>query len=146
LQGSRITAWELDRAGVPCTVVIDSAAPLLLRDGKIDIVLAGADRIAANGDTANKVGTYSLAVHARQAGVPFYVVAPTSTLDPATTAGAGIHIEHRHADEVRRGYGLLTTPAHIPVYAPAFDVTPAELITAIVTDRGVLHPPYNLTA
>jgi methylthioribose-1-phosphate isomerase len=142
LQGSRITAWELGRAGVPYTVVIDSAAPLLLRDGAVDIVFTGADRIAANGDVANKVGTYSLAVHAARAGVPFYVVAPATTLDPETATGAGIDIEHRHADEVRRGYGTLTAPADARVYAPAFDVTPAELITGIVTDTGVIRAPY----
>jgi methylthioribose-1-phosphate isomerase len=142
LQGSRITAWELARAGLPCTVVIDSAAPLLLRDGAIDIVFTGADRIAANGDVANKVGTYSLAVHAARAGVPFYVVAPATTLDPHTATGAGIEIEHRDADEVRRGFGALTAPADTAVYAPAFDVTPAELITGIVTDSGVLRAPY----
>ncbi|HSJ25113.1 MAG TPA: S-methyl-5-thioribose-1-phosphate isomerase [Longimicrobiales bacterium] len=144
LQGSRITAWELERAGVPCTVVIDSAAPLLLRDGAVDIVFTGADRIAANGDVANKVGTYSLAVHATQAGVPFYVVAPSSTLDAATATGADIEIEHRHPDEVRRGFGQQTAPADVAVYAPAFDVTPASLITGIVTDRGVLRPPYRI--
>jgi methylthioribose-1-phosphate isomerase len=143
LQGSRITAWELQRAGVPCTLVIDSAAPLLLRDGAVDVVLAGADRVAANGDVANKVGTYSLAVHAAQAGIPFYIVAPASTLDPAAATGADIDIEHRHADEVRRGFGVLTAPAAVPVYAPAFDVTPAALITAIITDRGVLRPPFT---
>jgi methylthioribose-1-phosphate isomerase len=146
LQGSRITAWELARAGVACTVVIDAAAPLLLRDGAVDMVFTGADRIAANGDVANKIGTYSLAVHAAQAGVPFYVVAPTSTLDPGTAAGGDIVIEHRAADEVRRGYGTLTAPPDVPVYAPAFDVTPAELITGIVTDRGVLQPPYEFRA
>jgi methylthioribose-1-phosphate isomerase len=139
LQGARITAWELERAGVACTLVIDSAAPLLLRDGGIDVVLAGADRVAANGDVANKVGTYSLAVHAARAGVPFYVVAPGSTLDRGTPAGADIEIEHRDPDEVRRGFGTLTAPPGVPVYAPAFDVTPAELITAIITDRGVVR-------
>jgi methylthioribose-1-phosphate isomerase len=137
LQGSRITAWELMRAGVACTVTIDSAAPLLLRDGAIDIVLVGADRIAANGDVANKVGTYSLALHAHVAGVPFVVVAPTSTLDPAAATGADIAIEHRAADEVRRGFGRLTAPPDVDVYAPAFDITPASLVTAIVTDQGV---------
>jgi methylthioribose-1-phosphate isomerase len=143
LQGSRITAWELARAGVHCTVVIDSAAPLLLRDGAVDIVFTGADRVAANGDVANKVGTYSLAVHAARAGIPFYVVAPGSTLDAATATGDDIVIEHRHPDEVRRGYGALTAPPDVDVYAPAFDVTPASLITGIVTDRGVLRPPYG---
>jgi methylthioribose-1-phosphate isomerase len=144
LQGSRITAWELERAGVPCTLAIDSAAPLLLRDGRVDLVLTGADRIAANGDVANKVGTYSLAVHAARAGIPFYVVAPTSTLDPATPDGSAIEIEHRDADEVRRGFGALTAPASVPVYAPAFDVTPAELVSGIITDQGVLRPPYRI--
>jgi methylthioribose-1-phosphate isomerase len=146
LQGSRITAWELARAGVPCTVVIDSAAPLLLRDGLVDVVLVGADRIAANGDVANKVGTWSLAVHACREGVPFYVVAPSSTLDPAAATGDDITIEHRAADEVRRGFGSLTAPADVPVYAPAFDVTPAHLITAWVTDAGVFRSPPPLPA
>jgi methylthioribose-1-phosphate isomerase len=141
LQGARITAWELERAGVECTLVIDSAAPLLLRDHRVDVVLAGADRVAANGDVANKVGTYSLAVHAARAGIPFYVVAPESTLDRATPTGADIEIEHRDADEVRRGFGALTAPAGVPVYAPAFDVTPAELVSAIITDRGVIRGP-----
>lgn len=142
LQGSRITAWELQRAGVPCTLAIDSAAPLLLRDGLVDAVLAGADRIAANGDVANKIGTYSLAVHARRSGVPFYVIAPASTIDTRTVTGADIEIEHRGADEVRAGFGTPTAPPDVPVYAPAFDVTPAELITAIITDSGVIEPPF----
>jgi methylthioribose-1-phosphate isomerase len=143
LQGSRITAWELARAGVPYTLAIDSAAPLLLRDHAVDVVFAGADRIAANGDTANKVGTYSLAVHAARAGVPFYIVAPGTTIDVRTATGADIEIEHRSPDEVRAGFGALTAPADATVYAPAFDVTPADLITAIVTDSGVVHPPFG---
>jgi methylthioribose-1-phosphate isomerase len=142
LQGSRITAWELARAGVACTIAIDAAAPLLLRAGVIDIVLAGADRVAANGDVANKVGTYSLAVHAARAGVPFVVVAPGSTLDAATASGDDIEIEHRGADEVRRGFGALTAPPAAHVFAPAFDVTPAALVTALVTDTGVLRAPF----
>ena len=146
LQGSRITAWEMQRAGIPCTLAIDSAAPLLLRDRMVDIVLVGADRIAANGDTANKVGTYSLAVHAQQAGIPFVVVAPRSSLDAATANGAGIPIEQRGADEVRRGFGALTAPADVAVFAPAFDITPSSLITAIVTDNGVHRPPYNFNS
>lgn len=137
LQGSRITAWELTRAGVPHTLTIDSAAPLLLRDHAVDIVLVGADRIAANGDVANKVGTYSLAVHAARAGIPFVVLAPRSTLDTACACGDDVVIEHRHADEVRRGFGMLTAPEQCDVFAPAFDITPAELITAIVLDNGV---------
>jgi methylthioribose-1-phosphate isomerase len=146
LQGSRITAWELQRAGLDCTLTIDSAAPLLLRDRRVDIVLVGADRIAANGDTANKVGTYSLAVHAQQTGIPFVVVAPRTSIDPATATGAAIPIEHRAADEVRRGFGALTAPADVDVFAPAFDVTPSALITAIVTDAGVHTPPYTFTS
>ncbi|CAN5744798.1 S-methyl-5-thioribose-1-phosphate isomerase [soil metagenome] len=142
LQGSRITAWELGRAGIPYTLVIDSAAPLLLRDGVVGCVFAGADRIAANGDVANKVGTYSLAVHAARAGIPFYVVAPASTIDVHTPTGGDIEIEHRSPDEVRRGFGTLTAPADAAVYAPAFDVTPAELVTAVVTDSGVIRPPF----
>jgi methylthioribose-1-phosphate isomerase len=143
LQGSRLTTWELQRAGVDVTVVPDSVAALLLRDARVHMVLVGADRIAANGDVANKVGTYGLAVLARHHGVPFYVAAPTSTIDVRSASGRDIAIEERDADEVRRGFGRLTAPPAASVYAPAFDVTPAELITAIVTDRGILHPPYG---
>jgi methylthioribose-1-phosphate isomerase len=142
LQGSRITAWELSRAGIPVTVLPDSAAAALLRRERLDAVLVGADRIAANGDVANKIGTYGLAVLARRHGVPFYVLAPSSTIDPATLDGGGIAIEERGAEEVNRCFGRLTAPAHVPVFAPAFDVTPAELVDAIVTDRGVHRPPY----
>jgi methylthioribose-1-phosphate isomerase len=142
LQGSRLTAWELTRAGMDVTLVADSVAATLMRQGRVDLVLVGADRIAANGDVANKIGTYALAVLARHHGVPFYVAAPTSTLDPDTATGAAIPIEERDPDEVRRGFGRLTAPAAVAVYSPAFDVTPAELVTAIVTDRGVLRPPY----
>jgi methylthioribose-1-phosphate isomerase len=139
LQGSRITAWELERAGIDVTVLVDAAAPLLLRDRAVDIVLSGADRIAANGDVANKIGTYSLAVHAHRAGIPFIVVAPGTTLDPAAATGDDIQIEHRAAD-VHNGFGMLTAPPNTRVFAPAFDITPAALITAIVTDRGVWRP------
>lgn len=139
LQGSRITVWELARAGVPCTLTIDSAAPLLLRDGRVDVVITGADRITANGDVINKVGTYTLAVHAARAGIPFFVVAPQSTLDAATATGADVEIEHRHADEVRRGFGTPTSPGDVEVFAPAFDVTPAGLVTAVITDTGVIR-------
>jgi methylthioribose-1-phosphate isomerase len=139
LQGSRITAWELARAGIDVTVLVDAAAPLLLRDRAVDIVLSGADRIAANGDVANKIGTYSLAVHAHRAGIPFIVVAPGTTLDPAAATGDDIQIEHRAAD-VHNGFGMLTAPPNTRVFAPAFDITPAALITAIVTDRGVWRP------
>jgi methylthioribose-1-phosphate isomerase len=133
LQGSRLTAWELEAAGVPHTVVADAAAGSLLAGGEVECVLVGADRIAANGDTANKIGTYPLAVLADRHGVPFYVVAPTSTVDLATSSGAEIPIEERDPREV--------TP-RFPARNPAFDVTPAELITAIVTELGVHRAPY----
>jgi len=143
LQGSRLTAWELERAGVDVTVVTDNTAATLMAAGGVDLVIVGADRIAANGDVANKVGTYALAVLARHHGIPFYVAAPTSTVDRDTPSGAEIPIEQRSADEVRRGFGRLTAPAEVAVWSPAFDVTPAALITAIVTDRGIHRPPYE---
>jgi methylthioribose-1-phosphate isomerase len=146
LQGSRLTAWELGQAGIPVTVLADSAAATLMRDGKIDLVIVGADRIAANGDVANKVGTYALAIAATHHGVPFYVAAPSSTIDADTKTGAEIHVEQRHADEVRRTGGALTAPAAVSVYNPAFDVTPASLITAIITDRGVHRPPFHFSS
>jgi methylthioribose-1-phosphate isomerase len=138
LQGSRLTVWELKRAGIDVTVIPDVVAASLMKQGGIDLVLVGADRIAANGDVANKIGTYALAVLAHHHGIPFYVAAPSSTIDRATATGADIVIEERDADEVRRGFGVLTAPADAKVYAPAFDVTPAELITGIITDRGIL--------
>ena len=143
LQGSRLTAWELDRAGIPVTVLTDGMSASLMRAGNIDLCIVGADRIAANGDVANKIGTYSVAVAARHHDIPFYVAAPTSTLDPHTPDGTSIAIEQRDADEVRRGFGSLTSPTGARVYNPAFDVTPAELVTAIITDRGVFRPPYD---
>jgi methylthioribose-1-phosphate isomerase len=133
LQGSRLTAWELDALGVPHTVIADSAAAALMAAGEVDAVVTGADRIAANGDTANKIGTYALAVLAAHHGLPLYVVAPTSTVDPATPAGDAIPIEERAADEL--------TP-HFAARNPAFDVTPARLIAAIVTEEGVHRAPY----
>jgi methylthioribose-1-phosphate isomerase len=142
LQGSRLTAWELSQAGIPVTILPDSAAASLMREKKIDLVIVGADRIAANGDVANKVGTYALAITARHHGVPFYVAAPSSTVDPETATGADIHIEQRHADEVRRTGGTLIAPDAVDVYNPAFDVTPAALITGIITDLGIHRPPY----
>jgi methylthioribose-1-phosphate isomerase len=147
LQGSRLTAWELGQAGIPVTVLADSAAANLMRDGKIDLVIVGADRIAANGDVANKVGTYSLAIAARHHGVPFYVAAPSSTIDSETATGADIQIEQRPPDEVRRvAGGALTAPSNAEIYNPAFDVTPASLITAIITDRGIHRPIYRFQA
>jgi methylthioribose-1-phosphate isomerase len=133
LQGSRLTAWELDRLGIPQAVIADSAAASLMARGEIDCVVLGADRIAVNGDTANKIGTYSLAVLARQHGLPLYVVAPTSTIDPGTPSGAEIPIEERQATELTDRF---------PARNPAFDVTPAELVSAIVTEAGVHRAPY----
>ena len=146
LQGSRLTAWELGRAGIPVTVLTDGMAASLMRGGHVDLCLVGADRIAANGDVANKIGTYGLAIVARHHDVPFVVAAPTSTLDPETPTGFDIAIEQRSADEVRRVEGMLTAPATVCVYNPAFDVTPAALVSAIVTDRGVRRPPYDFRA
>lgn len=143
LQGSRLTVWELARAGIDVTLAPDSAIALLLRDRVVDAVIVGADRIARNGDVANKVGTYGLAVMARYHNVPFYVAAPVTTIDPDTPDGASIPIEFRDPDEVRRGFGTLTAPADSHVFAPAFDITPAALIDAIITDTGVLRPPYE---
>lgn len=136
-QGARLTAWELARAGISVTVLPDSAAASLLRDGQIDLIIVGADRIAANGDVANKVGTYPLALAAREHGVPFYVAAPWSTIDPDTEDGALIVIEQRDAIE------LQPLPSRVGVYNPAFDVTPVSLISAYITDRGVLVSPSN---
>jgi methylthioribose-1-phosphate isomerase len=133
LQGARLTAWELEDAGIPHTVIADSAAGLMMARGEVDAVLTGADRIAANGDTANKIGTYTLAVLAAHHGVPLYVVAPSSTVDVATPTGAEIPIEERAGDEV--------TP-RFPARNPAFDVTPGELVAAIVTEHGVHRAPY----
>lgn len=142
LQGARLTAWELAQDGIPARLVTDSMAGSLMVQGLVDAVVVGADRIAANGDTANKIGTYSLAVLAHYHQVPFYVVAPVTTIDPKTPDGHRIPIEERHPDEVRRVAGQLVAPAQFPVYNPAFDVTPAHLISAIVTDAGILRPPY----
>ena len=143
LQGARITAWELAQAGVPHTLIPDSAAASLLRSGRVDVVLVGADRIAANGDTANKVGTYPLAVLAARHGVPFYSVAPLSSVDPATPDGAAIPIEERPSDEVLLVRGVSIAPPGTAVWNPSFDVTPAELISGIVTEEGVLRSPYE---
>jgi methylthioribose-1-phosphate isomerase len=146
LQGSRLRAWELERAGIPVTVATDGAIASLMRAGKIDLAIVGADRIAANGDVANKIGTYALAVLARHHGLPFYVAAPTSTIDRDTASGADIPIEARDPNEVRAFLGALSAPLGVTALNPAFDVTPAELITAIVTDRAVHYPPYDFGA
>ena len=143
LQGARLTAWELSQDGIPVTVVVDSAAGALLRGGCIEVVVVGADRIAANGDVANKIGTYSLAVLARANGVPFYVAAPTTTVDLETQTGDGIPIEERPGEEVEAPLGTRATPPGVAVLNPAFDVTPAEYVTAIVTEAGIARPPYR---
>lgn len=143
LQGSRLTAWELSQAGIDVTVVADGMAGALMERERPDLVLVGADRIAANGDVANKIGTYGLAVLARHHGVPFYVLAPTSTVDLELASGEEIPIEHRSADEIRRGFGALTAPEDVAAWSPAFDVTPAAMVEAIVTERGVCRPPYE---
>jgi len=142
LQGSRLTAWELDRLGVPATLVADVMAASLMASGDVDCVVVGADRVAANGDVANKVGTYGLAVLAAHHGVPFYVAAPVSTVDLACPTGDAIPIERRPAEEVSELAGRRIAPGGTAVENRAFDVTPARLVTAIVTDEGVARPPY----
>lgn len=142
LQGARLTAWELQQAGIPTTLLPDTAAASLIASGEVDAVITGADRIAANGDTANKIGTYGLAVVANRHGVPFYIAAPNSTFDVRCPDGAAIPIEHRAAAEVG-GFGEQRwSPEGIDAYNPAFDVTPAELITAFITETGIIRPPY----
>jgi len=140
-QGSRLTAWELQQRNIPVTVICDSMAGQVMKEGRIHKIFVGADRIAANGDTANKIGTYSLSILARHHGVPFYVVAPTSTFDLATADGKGIPIEQRDPSEINRGYSEPNAPAGVAVYNPAFDVTPHEHITGIVTEFGVIERP-----
>ncbi|HXF38053.1 MAG TPA: S-methyl-5-thioribose-1-phosphate isomerase [Actinomycetota bacterium] len=142
-QGARLTAWELTLLGIPFALVADAAAASLMRAGEVGAVVVGADRIAANGDVANKVGTYGLAVLARHHDVPFYVAAPTSTIDPATPSGDRIVVEERDPAEVTAPLGIPVAPEGTPARNPAFDVTPAELLTAIVTERGVLRPPFG---
>ncbi|MBI4608423.1 MAG: S-methyl-5-thioribose-1-phosphate isomerase [Candidatus Rokubacteria bacterium] len=146
LQGARLTAWECVKEGIPHRVIADGAAAALMAREQVDLVITGADRIAANGDTANKIGTYGLAVLADRHGIPFYVAAPFSTIDPALASGALIPIEERDASEVRRVGAETVAPAASPVFNPAFDVTPAALITAIVTERGVFRPPYDFSS
>ena len=143
LQGARLTAWELEKDHIPVTVITDGMAGHFLQKGKIDCVIVGADRIAANGDVANKIGTYSVAVLARENQVPFYVAAPVSTLDMALPDGSLIPIEERDPDEVRKFCGILVTPELARVANPAFDVTPHRYVSAIITDRGVARAPYS---
>ena len=143
LQGARLTAWELHREGIPVTLVTDGMPAALMAWGQVDLVLVGADRIARNGDVANKIGTYGLALACRAHGLPFYVAAPLSTLDPTLESGAAIPIEERSPEEVTSLAGRRLAPPGVPALNPAFDVTPADLVTAIITERGVAPPPYG---
>jgi len=143
LQGARLTTYELARAGVPVTLIVDGAAAATMREKNVMAVIVGADRIASNGDTANKIGTYSVAIAAAHHGIPFYVAAPRSTIDFTLRDGAGIVIEERAANEVRAFAGAAAAPQNVNVYNPAFDVTPGRLIAGIITEYGVARPPYE---
>jgi methylthioribose-1-phosphate isomerase len=143
LQGSRLTAWELMKDGIATTVISDNMSGAMMRQGKIGAVIVGADRIAANGDVANKIGTYTVAVLAKEHNIPFYVAAPISTVDLATPDGSGIPIEERNAAEVTHIAGKQMTPEGVQVENPAFDVTPAKYVTAIVTEKGIARAPYE---
>ena len=145
LQGARLTAWELMQAGVDCTLICDSMAAHVMKEGKVQSVVVGADRIAANGDAANKIGTYMLSVLAHEHEIPFYVAAPTSTFDLSIASGDDIPIEERAPEEITEGFGRRTAPEGVKTYSPAFDVSPAEYVTAFITDRGVLRPPFGET-
>lgn len=144
LQGARLTTWELMQAGIDVTLICDNMAAQVMKEGKIQHVIVGADRIAANGDTANKIGTYNVAILAKEHGIPFYVAAPTSTLDLSLETGELIPIEQRGPEEVTEGFGNRTAPAGVKVYSPAFDVTPARLVSAIITEQGIACPPYEI--
>ncbi len=143
LQGARLTTWELMQADVDVTLICDNMAAVVMSKGFIDAVIVGCDRVAANGDTANKIGTYGLAVLAKAHNIPFYIAGPTSTIDMDTPSGKEIPIEERKADEITCGMGRRTAPAGVKTFNPAFDVTPNELITAIITEKGIIKPPYN---
>lgn len=143
LQGSRITAWECLQAGIPVTVICDNMAGLAMKKGMSDIVIVGADRVAANGDFANKIGTYPLAVMAKRHGIPFYTTAPASTIDPNCPEGDAIPIEERNPDEIAMGFGKRTAPLGADFWNPAFDVTPNELLSGIITEAGIITPPFE---
>ena len=143
LQGAALSAWELGCLGVPCTVIVDGASGLLMRRGEVDAVMVGCDRIAANGDVANKIGTYNLALVAKAHGVPFYVCAPGSSIDLATPDGDAITIEERDAQEITHVHGLSVAAPGAQAWNPAFDITPAHLVTGLITECGVLRPPYR---
>jgi methylthioribose-1-phosphate isomerase len=140
LQGARLTAWELQRRGIPVTLICDNMAAQVMKERKIDLVVVGADRIAANGDAANKIGTYGVALLAKAHGIPFYVAAPSSTFDLTIEDGSAIPIEQRDPREITHSFGRATAPEGVDVYNPAFDVTPAELIAGIITERGIIRP------
>ncbi|HEX7055806.1 MAG TPA: S-methyl-5-thioribose-1-phosphate isomerase [Bacilli bacterium] len=142
LQGARLTTWELQRAGIDVTLIADNMAAYVMQKGWVQAVIVGCDRVAANGDTANKIGTYGLALLAKAHRIPFYVAAPLSTVDMSIASGAEIPIEERKAEEITQGFGKQTAPVGTKVFNPAFDVTPHELITAIITEKGVIRPPY----
>ena len=143
LQGSRLTAWELMKDGIPTTIISDNMAGAMMKQGKIGAIVVGADRIAANGDVANKIGTYTVAVLAKEHGIPFYVAAPISTVDLETSDGGKIPIEQRHRNEVTHIAGKSIAPEGVGVENPAFDVTPAKYVTAIITERGIARAPYE---
>jgi methylthioribose-1-phosphate isomerase len=143
LQGARLTAFELQQAGVDVTLICDNMAGHVMSKGWIQAVIVGTDRVAANGDVANKIGTYSVAVLAKAHDIPFYVACPLSTIDLSTPTGADIPIEERHSDEVAMGFGKRTAPQGVAVYNPAFDITPNELVTAIITEKGIINAPYS---
>lgn len=143
LQGARITAWELVDSGIPATLITDSMAAWVMSQNKVDLVIVGADRIASNGDTANKIGTLGVAVSAKAFGVPFYVAAPVSTIDRKTASGSEIPIEERDPEEIKHGFGRQTAPEAVAAYNPAFDVTPSSHIHGIITEEGILRPPFE---
>ncbi len=143
LQGARLTSWELLQAGINCTLICDNMAASIMRQGRVDMIIVGADRIAANGDTANKIGTYNLACLAQVHKIPLYVAAPSSTFDLTTPTGESIPIEEREPTEVTRIQGINIAPENIRVFNPAFDVTPAAMITAFITENGLIEPPFN---
>jgi len=143
LQGARLTAWELLQEGIPVKLIADNAAASLIRDGKIDLILVGADRIASNGDSANKIGTFMLSVVAKVYNIPFYIVAPTTTIDHEIETGNQIEIEERSKEEITQINGIQIAPENIEVYNPAFDVTPNENITAIITEKGIIKKPFK---
>ena len=144
LQGARLTAFELQQAGVDVTLICDNMAGMVMNKGWIDAVIVGTDRVAANGDVANKIGTYSVAVLAQAHDIPFYVACPLSTIDLNTPSGDLIPIEERSAEEITEGFGKRTAPQGVKVFNPAFDVTPHPYVTAIITEKGIVHPPFDI--